>query len=187
MATLGTKFNAQDHNTEQRDYEELPNGIYELEVEASDVAPTKDGRGTILKTTMVVLRPEDFAKRKLFNNFNLENPSVQAQEIGQRQFASLCRAIGVSEVEDSEELHFKAFTAKIGLGKPSKDGQYPARAEIKRYYFPDQGDVPEPAIDADQPRAAANDNRTSAASTPPANDSRAAPAKTAAGGKARPW
>lgn len=62
----------------------------------------------------------------------------------------------MQEVEDSEELHFKAFTAKIGLGKPSKDGQYPARAEIKRYYFPDQGDVPEPAIDAEQP---ANDNR----------------------------
>lgn len=179
MANLGTKFVAQDHDTEQRDYEELPNGIYELEVEASDVAATKDGRGTILKTTMTVLRPEEYAKRKLFNNFNLENPSSQAQEIGQRQFASLCRAIGVTEVEDSEELHFKAFTAKIGLGKPSKDGQYPARAEIKTYYFPDQGNVPQPAIDARQTTrpAPANDNR------PAATPQQAAPAAT---GK-RPW
>lgn len=165
MANLGTKFVAQDHDTEQRgDYEELPNGVYELEVEASDVAATKDGRGTILKTTMTVLRPEEYAKRKLFNNFNLENPSSQAQEIGQRQFASLCRAIGVTEVTDSEELHFKAFIAKIGLGKPSKDGQYPARAEIKTYYFPDQGNVPQPSIDATQPArpAPANDNRPAA-------------------------
>lgn len=174
MARLGTTFDASAHDTEQRDYEELPNGIYELEIEASDVAPTKDGRGTILKTTMVVLRPEDYEKRKLFTNYNLENPNAQAQEIGQRQFASLCRAIGVQEVEDSEELHFKAFTAKIGLGKPSKDGQYPARAEIKRYYFPDQGDVPEPAIDAEQPKATAKHA--------PANDNRPAPAA----GK-RPW
>lgn len=161
MAKLATRFDASAHDTEQRDYEELPNGIYELEVEASDVTPTKDGRGTILKTTMVVLRPEEYEKRKLFNNYNLENPNAQAQEIGQRQFASLCRAIGVQEVEDSEDLHFKAFTAKIGLGKPSKDGQYPARAEIKRYYFPDQGDVPEPAVDESQP-APANDNRPAA-------------------------
>ncbi len=177
MAKLATRFDASAHDTEQRDYEELPNGIYELEVEASDVTPTKDGRGTILKTTMVVLRPEEYEKRKLFNNYNLENPNAQAQEIGQRQFASLCRAIGVQEVEDSEDLHFKAFTAKIGLGKPSKDGQYPARAEIKRYYFPDQGDVPEPAIDAEQPKAA-NDNRPAAR---PAQQA-AAPAA----GK-RPW
>ncbi|RUM98998.1 DUF669 domain-containing protein [Pseudaminobacter arsenicus] len=180
MAQLATRFDATAHDTEQRDYEELPNGIYELEVEASDVTPTKDGRGTILKTTMVVLRPEDYAKRKLFNNYNLENPNAQAQEIGQRQFASLCRAIGIDSVEDSEDLHFKAFTAKIGLGKPSKDGQYPARAEIKAYYFPDQGNVPEPAIDASQPAtkpAAANDNRQAPA---------AKAAAPAAAGK-RPW
>lgn len=177
MAQLGQKFDATAHDTEQRDYEELPNGTYELEVEASDVTPTKDGRGTILKTTMTVLRPESHAKRKIFTNYNLENPSAQAQEIGQRQFASLCRAIGVGEVEDSEELHFHAFMAKIGLGKPSKDGQYPARAEVKRYYFADEGDLPEPAIDDNQPKAApapANDNRPTAA----------APAKAAG---SRPW
>jgi len=133
---------------------------------------------------MVVIRPEEYAKRKLFNNYNLKNKSTQAQEIGQRQFASLCRAIGVSEVEDSEELHFKAFTAKIGLGKPSKDGQYPARAEIKRYYYPDEGNVPQPSIDTNQPVAQArpaNDNRPAAA-----NSNKPAPAAAAAG-KKRPW
>lgn len=185
MASLGKTFNAQDHDTEQSDYEELPNGIYQIEIEASDVVPTKDGRGTILKTTNVVLAPEEFAGRKIFNNYNLENASAQAQEIGQKQFAALCRAIGVDTVDDSEELHFKAYTVKIGLGKPSKDGQYPARAEIKRYYFPDEGNVPEPAIDEVQPTKAApaNDNRRQAS-----NDNRqaatAAPARAAG---ARPW
>jgi hypothetical protein len=186
MARLGSTFDATKHDTTQSDYSELPNGDYELEIEASEVAATKDGTGTILKTTMVVIRPEEYAKRKLFNNFNLENKSSVAQEIGQRQLASLCRAIGVSEVEDSEELHFKAFTAKIGLGKASKDGQYPARAEIKRYYYPDEGNVPQPSIDANQPVAQArpaNDNRPAAA-----NSNKTAPAAAAAGGqKKRPW
>lgn len=184
MAVLGSKFNAHDHDTEQRDYEELPNGVYALEIEASDVAPTKAGTGTILKTTSVVLEPEDFKGRKLFTNYNIENPNSQAQEIGQRQFASLCRAIGITEVEDSEQLHFHRYVVKVKLGKPSKDGQYPARAEIATYYFPDQGNVPEPAIDAEQParmRAPANDNRPAARP--------AAQQQAAAGGaaKKRPW
>jgi len=185
MAQLGQRFDATAHDTTQSDYSELPNGIYRLEVEASDVTPTKDGKGTILKTTMVVVAPDEYAKRKLFTNYNLENPSAQAQEIGQRQFAALCRAIGVHEVEDSEDLHFRSFTVKVGLGKPSKDGQYPARAEIKKYFFPDEGDLPEPAIDLEQPAAAprhANDNRA-----PAANDNRQAAPAAAATGKKRPW
>lgn len=182
MAQLGQRFNAQDHDTEQRDYEELPNGTYSLEIEASDVGPTKAGTGTVLKTTMTVIAPEALKGRKLFTTYNLENVNAQAQEIGQRQFASLCRAIGADSVEDSEELHFHAFTAKVGLGKPSKDGQHPARAEIKAYYFPDQGNVPEPAIDANQPArsTAANDNK-------PAPAARTAAPAAATGGQRRPW
>lgn len=180
MARLGTTFDATAHNTEQADYSELPGGVYDLEIIASDVVPTKDGRGTILKTTNSVVRPEEYAGRKIFNNYNIENASAQAQEIGQRQFASLCRAIGKQEVEDSDELHGYAYRVKIGLGKPSKDGQYPARAEIKRYFFPDE-DMPEPGIDADQPapaaKAPANDNRPA--------QRQAEPTRAAAG--SRPW
>lgn len=175
MARLGTAFDATQHDTTQSDYSELPNGIYRLEIEASDVVPTKNGKGTILKTTFSVIEPADYKDRKLFGNYNLENESAQAQEIGQKQFAMLCRAIGESSVEDSEDLHFRGFVVKIGLGKPSKDGQYPARAEIKTYFYPDdEKPVPEPAIDAVQPAATpapANDNR------PAAKPAAAAPAK----------
>jgi len=184
MARLGNTFNATEHDTEQRgEYEELPNGDYQLEIEASDVVPTSTGSGTILKTTLIVVAPESHKGRKLFNNYNIENSNPQAQEIGQRQFASLCRAIGVDSVEDSEELHFRVFSARIGLGRPSKDGKYPARAEIKKYHYPDEGNVPEPSIDANQPAAAkpapANDNRQAAAR----------PAAAAGGAPAtrRPW
>lgn len=180
MAQLGQRFNAQDHDTTQSDYSELPNGDYELEIEASEIKEGANGTG--LKTTMSVVRPEEYKGRKLFNYYNLEHKNAQAQEIGQRQFASLCRAIGVDGVSDSEELHFKLFTVKVGLGKPSKDGQYPARAEIKKYYFPDEGNMPVPAIDVTQPRVAANDNRPAAA-----NDNRQAQAQPAAATGSRPW
>lgn len=185
MASLGQTFDSTQYDTEQRDYSELPNGIYALEVEGSEVTQTKSGSGTILKTTMSVIEPEDLKGRKLFTTYNLENQNETAQRIGQAQFASLCRAIGIQSVDDSEQLHFIRFVAKVGLGKPSKDGQYPARAEIKAYYFPDQGNVPEPAIDAVQPAAqptAANDNRR-----PAANDNAPAARPAAAATGARPW
>lgn len=182
MAQLNQRFDATQHDTEQSDYSELPNGIYLMEIEASEVKETSTGSGTILKTVNVVIAPEEYAGRKLFNNYNLENHTPQAQEIGQKQFASLCRAIGIDTVDDSEELHYKAFTVKIALGKPSKDGQYPARAEIKRYYFPDEGNVPAPEIDATKPArpaAPANDNKPAARA--------AAPAAAAKPAGARPW
>lgn len=186
MASLGQRFDATQHDTTQSDYAELPNGIYKLEIEASDVAPTKNGNGTLLKTTMTVVLPDEYNGRKLFTSFNLENQSAQAQEIGQKQFASLCRALGIDSVEESEELHFVPFFARVGLGKPSKDGQYPARAEIKRYFYPDEGEPPEPAVEAGQPAASprpGNDNRRSPApqARVTTNDNRPAPAGT------RPW
>lgn len=183
MAALGKRFDATAHDTTQSDYSELPNGIYRLEIEASEVKPTKDGSGTLLKVTCSVIDPEDYRGRKLFNQYNLENKSAQAQEIGQKQFAALCRAIGVTEVEDSEQIHFLPFTVTVKLGKPSKDGQYPARAEIKRYWFEDEAPLPEPAIDDVQPAAkpvAANNNQR-----PAANQNTPQAAVKPAG--SRPW
>lgn len=188
MANLGQSFDATKHDTEQKDFSNLPNGTYELELEGSEVKPTKDGSGQYLSTTMNVLAPDEYNGRKVFGMYNLINKSAQAQEIGNRQFASLCRAIGETQVDDSEQLHYKSFTADIGLGKPSKDGQYPAKNEIKKYYYPDEGEAPVASVKEGAP-AAANDNTQQKAA---ANDNQATQqqatgtAGTPAGTK-RPW
>lgn len=195
MAGLGNKFNAQEHDTEQRDsFENLPDGIYRLEVIQSEVKPTSKGDGTLLSLRYGVIEPEQFKGRLIFGNITLENPNSQAQEIGQKQLASLCRAIGVSEISDSDELHFQGFVAKVGLSKARTVGTktYDARNEVKRYYFPDSDDIPE--IGVTGPTVAANDNRP--ASRPAANDNKPASgdARTTGNGgaaatqaKKRPW
>lgn len=196
MAKLATKFDATAHDTTQREFsgEDLPAGIFKFEIEASDVVetgPEERRTGSGMKYTSNVIAPEEFAGRKFFGFINLENANSQAQEIGQREFASLCRAVGVSEVDDTEDLHFLSYTVKLGLGRPSKKvhpvgheqaGQpmYPARMEVKRYYFEDEGNVPEPAIDDNQPAPAP----TPAVPTPAANDNRPAVAQA---GQRRPW
>lgn len=184
MASLGQTFDSTQYDTTQTEYGTLPLGIYKLEVTASDVVPTKAGTGTILKLTYDAIEPEEFKGRKIFSNMNIENQNATAQQIGQKELASLCRAIGLSDLADSEDLHFQAFTAKVGLEKPQAG--YAQRNRIVRYFFPDEGNVPEPAIDAVQPAAqptAANDNRR-----PAANDNHqqaGRPAAAATG--ARPW
>ena len=177
MAKLSTRFDATAHDTEQRaDFEDLPTGIYRMELEAAeikDTAPDGVKTGSGMKYTANVIEPEELAGRKFFGFINLENTNEEAQRIGQQEFARLCRAVELDGADDTDELLLIPFTVKLGMGKDSKrknaDGspQFPARVVIKRFYFPDEGEIPEPAIDAVQPakaasRAAANDNRPAA-------------------------
>lgn len=198
MAKLSTRFDATAHDTEQRaDFEDLPTGIYRMELEAAEIketGPENARTGSGMKYTANVIEPEELAGRKFFGFINLENTNEEAQRIGQQEFARLCRAVELDGADDTDELLLIPFTVKLGMGKDSKkknaDGspQYPARVEIKRYYFPDEGEIPEPAIDAVQPvkaapRAAANDNKPAGRPTA----SRPAASAPARESGSKPW
>ncbi|MBB4235082.1 DUF669 domain-containing protein [Rhizobium esperanzae] len=191
MAKIGVRVEATEENTQQRDFSNLPNGDYALEISASEIKEKNENtrdHAINLSVTIDVLAPEELKGRKIFSNYNLQHPNAQVQEIGQKQFACLLRALGMSEApDDSDELHFVAFNAKIGMGKDSKeknaDGspKYAARNEIKKYYYPDEGNIPEPSVEAAPParaQAPANDNRQPAGRPAPS---------PAAGGTRRPW
>lgn len=183
MASIG-KFDATKVDTDsQPEYENLPDGIYSLEVIQSEVMPTSKGDGTILKLRYSVVEPEQYKGRLIFGNITLENPNASAQEIGQRQLGSLCRAIGLSEIEDSEELHFKQFTAKVGLSKRREAGGnvYEPRNELKKWFYPDSDDIPAIGVTAITTPKPANDNR------PASGDARTTGNGGAATTKSRPW
>ena len=193
MAKIGVKIEATQEGTEQRttDFPNLPNGVYLLEMEAGEVIEKEEGtpqHSITVKMVSQVREPEEYAGRKLFINYNIQNPSAQAQEIGNRQFQCLLRSLEMTEVpgDDTDNLLFLPFTATIGMGKDSKtknaDGspQYPARNEIKRYWFPDEGNVPEIGITGPvTPSKPANDNKPAARP--------AAAAVAPAAGARRPW
>ena len=181
MASLGTRHNTAEH--EAPSYGTLPLGNYMLEVSASDVTDTKAGTGKILKLTYDVLEPEQFKGRKIFGNMNIVNPNATAEAIGKGELTALCEAVGLDGIEDSEELHFKSFAAKVGIEK-AQEG-YEPRNKILRFYNPEKDDEPviglldaPPASKAPATRAPANDNRPAAS-----NDN------AASGGakKSTPW
>lgn len=169
--------------------------IADLEVIQSEIkeTSTKNGDGKMLMLRYSIIEPEDFKGRLVFGNITLEHDKSDTQEIGQKTFARLCRAMGIQdEVTDSDELHFKSFRAKIGMGKPSKDKNpdgspvYPPKNELKAFYYPDEGNMPDVGVTGPIPAKPANDNRPASGDARTTQNGGAA-TTTAAGGKSRPW
>jgi hypothetical protein len=97
-------------------YGPLPAGDYEMMIVKSDTKATKANNGHYLECEMHVISGEHSGRRH-WERFNLDNPNPQAVKIAQESLARLCAAIGVDEVDDSEQLHDRPFIAEIGIDK----------------------------------------------------------------------
>ncbi len=116
-------------------FDPIPPGKYIAIITESDVVTPSSGKGRMLSLKWEICDGE-YGGRKLFSNINLENPSQQAQEIGQRQLASLRLATGKNSPRASEEFHGIPIeiTVKIRPAGPDKQGIHrEAQNEIKGY------------------------------------------------------
>lgn len=111
-------------------FDPIPAGDYAVIITASEMKFTKTGDGQYLELTLEVQGGE-FSGRKLFDRLNLHNSNRQAVEIAQRQLSQICHAVGVLQVADSEQLHYKPLVAMVKL-RPARE-QYEASNEIKGY------------------------------------------------------
>ncbi len=145
MASLN--FKASNVELTERSYDALPEGDYEMIVTKSDTKPTKAGNGHYLKLEMQIIAGQ-FSGRRHWERLNLDNPSQRTVKIAQEQLARLCMAVGLDEIQDSEELHDRAFIATLGIDK--KD----ATRNVVWDYKPAEGASPAPATAA-KPAAAA--------------------------------
>lgn len=111
-------------------FDPIPAGDYPVIITGSEMKFTKDGQGQYLELSLEVQGGE-FSGRKLFDRLNLHNSNRQAVEIAQRQLSQICHAVGVLQVADSEQLHFKPLVAMVKL-RPARE-QFDASNEIKGY------------------------------------------------------
>ena len=162
-------FNPNDVPPDERGpMDALPPGKYDLMVVESSVVPTRSGQGTLLKLThQVVAGP--FENRKLWSQHNYQHSNAMAQQIGQREIADLCFAIGHSGMlNDSNDLHGIAFTATVGIEK-GQDGT--DRNTVKRF-------LPYVGSPAAQPTTRPATSSRPDASPTPQQAARPAPATT---------
>jgi hypothetical protein len=117
MALLGQTFDASSVEP-MGSYDVLPPAKYLVQIVASEMRPTRDGRGQYLYLELEVLEGQH-AGRKLFDRLNLVNPNPDAVQIAQRTLSSLCRAAGKLQVSNSEQLHLIPLIADVRVRPPS--------------------------------------------------------------------
>lgn len=130
MAQLGGTFDANSVDPSAPRGEVIPAGEYLVQIVKSEMNPTKAGTGQKLDLELEVL-DGPMKGRHLWDMLNLVNPSQQAMEIAQRALSAICHAVGVLQVSDSEQLHFKPMIAVVKV-KPA-EGNYAAKNEIGGY------------------------------------------------------
>lgn len=109
----------------------IPADWYILAMEKSENKPTKDGNGnTYLECVFGVVEGQ-FKGRKVYHRFNLNNSSQQAKEIAFGQMSALCHAVNHLQVNDSSELHGRAFKGRVKV-TPAQ-GEYEASNEITSF------------------------------------------------------
>lgn len=136
------------------DYDPIPEGEYILKALDAEEKPTSRGDGTLIKAKFEVVKGE-YAGRLLWQNFNTNNPSEKAQNIGRQQLVAWATACGKPDEDDTDRLLEKPFRASVVID-PAKNG-YKASNRIKAFLL-SQDDAP-----ARKPAPAAK----SAAKAPP--------------------
>lgn len=129
MAKLPGSFNAEQHE-DMNSFEPIPAGEYEAKVTKSELKATSDKQGQMLVLTFEILRG-DHKGRICWSRLNLVNKSEKAVEIANKELATLCRACGKINIDESEELHGIPISIKVKVTKETP--QYPAGNAITNY------------------------------------------------------
>lgn len=101
---------------ERGDFEVMPEGEYTLKGVEAELKDTKKGDGNYLAVTFEVTKGQHTG-RKVWQNFNLNNPSDKAQSIGREQVAGWARAAGKPNAKDSDDLLERNFQCKLVIEK----------------------------------------------------------------------
>lgn len=127
MAELN--FNASEV-PEDEGFEIIPAGTYTAQIIQSEFKENKAKTGSYLELRVQLL-DEPYTGRLIFERLNLMNPNPTAVKIANRTLADICEAVGVLEVEDSEELHGIEFN--IDLIIEEGKGDFPPQNKVKKY------------------------------------------------------
>jgi hypothetical protein len=115
--------------TADRD-EPLPPGEYTFWVINSVIRENSARTGEYLRLTLEGLEGAAIG-HEIVDFMNLSNPSAWAVAEGKRRLKEICRAVGVRQMTDTEQLHCKPLTVVVGI-QPAKD-KWPARNEVRAY------------------------------------------------------
>ena len=129
-----TNFFTPSEVEDTEDFAPIPDGTYRLLVLDSEYKATKAGTGHYMAVAFQVVGGK-CDNRRLFSNFNLENPSEVATKIGRSEMKKFLAALGfTAPLKDENEFHRlvqgKTVAADVEI-EVGKDGV--KRNRVKRF------------------------------------------------------
>ncbi len=118
MAELPDVFAVDDDTERMSEFGLMPtDDLYLGHIEKSEIKKTKAKTGLRLNMQVEIeesrVNEEKYKGRLVFIGLNIKNPNAQCVAISKKELASICDAVGLAEVEDSEELHDISFGFKM--------------------------------------------------------------------------
>lgn len=110
-------------------YEPIPAGWYTAEITKAEVKATTAGSGSYIAVRYDITGPTHQG-RVVFGNLNIKNPNPKAEEIGRQQLGEIMRAIGLTQVTDTDQLIGGRLEIKLTI---RKDEQYGDGNDIKGF------------------------------------------------------
>jgi hypothetical protein len=109
---------------------QLPVGRHPVVISSSEIVGTKDNTGGMLVLELTIIDGPAKGQTGAYR-LNLYNQSQKAVEIAHRQLSAICHAIGIYQVNDSQQLHNQPFAIEVGL---QRDAEAAAKGytEVKR-------------------------------------------------------
>ena len=129
MARMKKKFKTKGKKR-MGSFEAIPLNIYPAIIKQSDIKTTKAKDGEYIRLTFTITKG-DFKGRKIWNNYNINNPTIEAVEIAYKELASLCDALDIDGFIDTKDFHDIPLLVRVGIKEAS--GKFEAQNVIKEY------------------------------------------------------
>lgn len=137
-----TQLNFDATNVEpQAAFDPIPSDKYVAAVTNSELKPTKAGNGSFLQLEFTILDGE-YKGRKLWDRLNINNPSSQATDIARSQLSAICRAVGIMQVRDSNELHHRPLQITVRVKQDDSGEMY----NVIKGYSKHESSVQQPTV-----------------------------------------
>lgn len=110
-------------------FEPLKAGAYQVQIDSAEMKTTKAGTGTYISIQYKVTGPE-YTGRVVFGMITITNPNQEAERIGRQNLGDLCRAVGIANIQDSDQLIGGNLIVTLTV---KKDPEYGDKNEVKSY------------------------------------------------------
>ena len=139
MAKFGFSV-ADTEYSERGEFEIIPKGTeVTLKATEAEEKKTSAGTGSYIAVEFEITKGE-YVGRKVWQNFNVNNPNDKAQKIGREQIAGWARACGKPNAKDTDDLLERPFNAKLGIEKGT--GGYSDKNKIDSFLLPGAAGAP---------------------------------------------